>query len=101
MYLCFVNLIKSYDSVDCAALLAVLRSFCVPNQLVKLVGELYFGALLWHQVSCEDNRRLGTSEAFEVKTGMRQGCILSLSLFNCFLDRIVKMYCQYLEEDSM
>ena len=31
----------------------------------------------------------GTSEAFEVKTGVRQGCILSPSLFNCFLDRIV------------
>ena len=32
----------------------------------------------------------GTSEAFEVKTGVRQGCILSPLLFNCFLDRIVK-----------
>ena len=26
----------------------------------------------------------GTSEAFEVKTGVRQGCILSPTLFNCF-----------------
>ena len=43
MYLCFVDLIKSYNSVDCAALLAVSRSFCVINQLVNLAGELYSG----------------------------------------------------------
>ena len=71
-------------------------------------SELSRRALLWHQVSCEDSRRHlrsfevrtgtkccartteGTSEAFEVKTGVRQGCILSPLLFNCFLDRIVK-----------
>ena len=53
MYLCFVNLIKAYDYVDCAALLTVLRSFGVPNQLVNYSR----GALLWHQVSCENNRR--------------------------------------------
>ena len=84
MYLCFVDLIKAYDSVDCAALLAVLRSFAVPNQLVNLVGELYSGT------KCRVRTTEGTSEAFEVKTGLRQGCILSLLLFNCFLDCIVK-----------
>ena len=32
----------------------------------------------------------GTSEDFEVKTGVRQGCVLSPLLFNCFMDRIVR-----------
>ena len=31
-----------------------------------------------------------TSEDFEVRTGVRQGCILSPLLFNCFMDRIVR-----------
>ena len=83
MYLCFVDLIKAYDSVDRAALLAVLRSFAVHNQLVNLVGELHCGT------KCRVRTTEGTSEAFEVKTGVRQGCILSPLLFNCFLDRIV------------
>ena len=84
VYLCFVDLIKAYDSVDRAALLAVLRSFAVPNQLVNLVGELYSGT------KCRVRTTEGTSEAFEVKTGVKQGCILSPLPFNCFLDRIVK-----------
>ena len=84
VYFCFVDLIKAYDSVDRAALIAVLRSYGVPNQLVNLVGELYT------ETKCCVRTAEGTSEAFEVKTGVRQGCILSPLLFNCFLDRIVK-----------
>ena len=31
-----------------------------------------------------------TSEGFEVKTGVRQGCVLSPLLFNCFMDSIFR-----------
>ena len=31
-----------------------------------------------------------TSEDFEVKTGVRQGCVLSRLLFNCFMDTILR-----------
>ena len=84
VYLCFVDLIKAYNSVDRAALIAVLRSYGIPNQLVNLVGELYTGT------KCYVRTAEVTSEAFEVKTGVSQGFILSPLLFNCFLDRIVK-----------
>ena len=30
------------------------------------------------------------SEEFEVNTGVRQGCVLSPFLFNCFLDKTLK-----------
>ena len=78
VYLCFVDLIKAYDSVDRAAMIAVLRLHGVPNQLVNLVGELYTGT------KCCVRTMEGTSEAFEVKTGVRQECILSPLPFNCF-----------------
>ena len=84
VYLCFVDLIKVYNSVDRAGLLAVLRLYGISNQLVDLVGELYTGT------KCCVRTAEGTSGAFEVKTRVRQGCILSRLLFNCFLDRIVK-----------
>ena len=32
----------------------------------------------------------GTSEEFEVNTGVWQGCVLSPLLFNCFLDKILR-----------
>ena len=62
-----------YDSVDRAA---VLGSFGIPNQLVTVVGELY------SDTKCQVRTTEGTSEAFEVKTGVRRGCILSPLLFN-------------------
>ena len=71
VYLCFIDLVKVYDAVDRAALLAVLRSYGVPNQLVNLVGELYTGT------KCCVRTAEGTSEAIVVKTEVRQACILS------------------------
>ncbi len=43
---------------------------------------------LWDMVLCKRTVE-GTSEDFEVKTGVRQSCVLSPLLFNCFMDRIV------------
>ena len=81
-----MDLIKAYDSVDCAAMLAVLISFIIPNQLLNYVGKLYTGT------KCRVRTTEGTLETFEVKTGVRQGCILTPLLFNCFLDHIVSHY---------
>ena len=54
-----------------------------PQQTINLVGELYT------DTKCCVRTAEGTSEAFEVKTRVRQECILSPLLFNCFLDQIV------------
>ena len=70
--------------VDRSALVAVLKSYGVPHQLVDIIQPLYTGT--WCQVRTGD----GTSEAFEVRSGVRQGCVLSPLLFNCFMDRILK-----------
>lgn len=51
---------------------------------MHFVGELYSG------IKCCVRTTEVKSEAFEVKTGVRQGCILSTVLFNCFLDHIGK-----------
>ena len=41
VHLCFVDLTKSYDSVDRTALVAALRSYGVPHQLVDIIQELH------------------------------------------------------------
>ena len=84
IHLCFVDLSKAYDSVNRTAMLAVLRSYGVPQQLVEIIQDLYTGTQ--RQVKTED----GESQVFEVKTGVRQGCVLSPLLFNCFMDRVIK-----------
>ena len=84
VYLCFVDLSKAYDSVDRTALVAILRSYGVPHQLVDIIQELYTGT------GCHVRTADGVSEDFQVKTGVRQGCVLSPLLFNCVMDRILR-----------
>ena len=82
--LCFVDLSKAYDSVNHTALVAILRSYGVPHQVVDIIQELYTGT------ECHVRTADGVSEDFQVKTGVRQGCVLSSLLFNCVMDRILK-----------
>ena len=84
VHLGFVDLTTAYDSVNRTALLAILRHYRVPQQLIDIIKELYIGT--WCCVRTAE----GTSEDFEVKTGVRQGCVLSPLLFNCFMDRILR-----------
>ena len=84
VHLSFVDLTKAYDSVDRTALVAVLRSYGVPHQLVNIIQELHT------DTRCHVRTRDGVSEDFQVRSGVRQGCVLSPLLFNCFMDRIVR-----------
>ena len=52
--------------------------------MVELIKELYTGAC------CHIRTADGISEDFQVKTGVRQGCVLSPLLFNCVMDRILR-----------
>ena len=84
VHLCFVDLTKAYDSVDCTALVEVLRSYGVPHQLVDIIQELHT------DTRCHVRTADGVSDDFQVNSGVRQGCVLSPLLFNCFMDRILR-----------
>lgn len=62
VHLCFIDLTKAYDSVDRAAMAAILRSNRVHQHLVKITEDLYAGT--WCHVRTLDR----TSQDFEVKT---------------------------------
>ena len=64
LHLCFIDLTKAYDSVDLAAMVMILRSYGIPQQLVEIIEDLYAGT--W----CHVRTTGGTSQNFEVKTGV-------------------------------
>ena len=66
------------------ALVAILRLYGVPHQLVDIIQELYTGTE-FHMRSVDV-----VPEDFQVKTGVSQGCVLSPLLFNCVMDRILR-----------
>ena len=83
-HLCYVDLTKAYDSVDRNALIAILKSYRVPCHLIDIIKEMYTDT--WCLVKTAE----GSSEEFRVESGVRQGCVLSPLLFNCFMDKILR-----------
>ena len=84
MYLCFVDLSKAYDSVNHTALVCHPEIIWGAPLGGGIIQELYTGT------ECHVRTADGVSEDFQVKTGVRQGCVLSTMLFNCVMDRILK-----------
>ena len=80
----FDDLTKAYDSVNRQALIAILKEYGVPQGLADLVQELHVGT--WCQVRADGS----VSPSFEVKSGVRQGCVLSPLPFNCFMSKVLR-----------
>ena len=81
----FVDLEKAYDKVCGADLWSCLREY--PWKGGRLLGSIE--AVYKESKACVRVERELTEE-FGVKQGLKQGCPLSLWLFNVFLDRVVR-----------
>ena len=79
LFLCFIYLQKTYDSVDRTLLWQVLARFGTPPQMIEVIRQFHDG--MRPCVRSGDGR---CSEWFEVAQGLRQGCVLSPLLFNVF-----------------
>ena len=82
--LCFVDFEKAFDSVSREAMGKVLRYYGVPEWLVKLVKDLHEGTF------CKVMSDGSLSEAFEVKSGVIQGGIVSPLLFVLVIDYVMR-----------
>ena len=84
LYLAFVDLEKAYDRVDRNALWQVLRVYGVGGRLLKAVQSLYEGATAVVRANGV------MSGSFELKMGLKQGCVMSPWLFNIFMDGVLR-----------
>ena len=84
LHIAFVDMKKVYDKVCREALWRVLHDYGVDGYLIMSVSSLYNGSR-----ACV---RLGSrvGENFEVRRGLRQGCVMSLWLFNIFFDKVLR-----------
>ena len=81
---CFVDFQKAFDSVSRGMMEKVLRYYGVPEWLVKLVEDLHDGTF------CKVMVDGSLSDAFEVKSGVIQGGILSSLLFIMVIDYVMR-----------
>jgi len=76
IYFCFIDYAKAFDCVDHNKLWKILKEMGIPNYLICLLRNLYAGQ--------EATVRTGhqTTEWFQIRQGVLQGCILSPCLIN-------------------
>ena len=71
IYYCFIDYAKAFDCVDHNKLRKILQEMGKPNRLTYLLRNLYAG----QEATVRTGH--GTTEWFQIRKGVRQGCILS------------------------
>ena len=83
LYMCFVDFKKAFDSISHDKLRVTMMDMGYPLLLIDLLAKLYRKQLAKVKVA-------GTlSEWFPVNKGVRQGCVLSLYLFNILAEMVM------------
>jgi len=84
LYMCFVDFKKAFDSISHDKLWVTMIDMGYPLHLIDLLAKLYRKQLDKVKVA-------GTlSEWFRVKKEVRQGCVLSLYLFNILAEMVMR-----------
>ena len=84
IYLCFIDYAKAFDYVDHDKLWKALREMGIPDHLTCLLRNLYVGQ------EATVRTVYGTTDWFKIEKGVRQGCLLSLCLFNVYTEHIMR-----------
>jgi hypothetical protein len=84
LYINFIDFRKAFDSINRKKLWKILRAYGIPDIYVNIMQEMYEGSS-----SCVINNGQ-TSDWFPVKTGVRQGCVMSGFLFIIAVDWVMR-----------
>ena len=82
--ICFIDYAKAFDCVDHRKLWKILKEMGIQDHLTCLLRNLYAGQ--------EPTVRTGdgTTDWFQIRKRVRQGCILSPFLFNFYAEHIMR-----------
>ena len=82
--ICFVEYAKAFDCVDHNKLWTILQEMGIPDQLTCLLRNLYSDQEVTIGIGHE------TTDWFQIRKGLYQGCILSPCLFNLNAEYIMR-----------
>lgn len=81
LYLNFIDFDKAFDSIHRNSLWRIVRSYGIPQHLIDIIKSFYVN------FRC----KVGNSSIeFDVKTGVRQGCVMSSTLFIIAIDWVMR-----------
>ena len=84
LFLLFIDYAKAFDCVDHNKLWKILKEIEIPDHLTCLLRNLYAGQ------EATVRTGLGTTNWFQIRKGVGQGCILSPCLFNLYAEYIMR-----------
>ncbi|ELR55418.1 hypothetical protein M91_04067, partial [Bos mutus] len=86
IYFCFIDYAKAFDCVDHnkLKLWKILKEMGIPDPLICLLRNLYAD----QEATVRTGH--GTTDWFQIRKGVRQGCILSPCLFNLHAEYIMR-----------
>ena len=85
VFINFIDFSKAFDSIHRDSLWKIVRSYGIPEKLVKIMKLFYENYECC--IALENNN---LTDNFNVKTGVRQGCILSPILFLIVVDWVMR-----------
>ena len=83
IYFCFIDYAKAFDCVDHNKLWKILQ-MGTPDHLTYLLRNVYAG----QEATVRTGH--GTTDWFQIRKGVHQGCILSSCLFNLYTEYIMR-----------
>ena len=84
IYFCFIDYAKVFDCVDHNKLWKILKEMGIPDHLTCLMRNLYAG----QEATVRTGH--GTTDWFQIRKGVHQGCILLPCLFNFYAEYIMR-----------
>ena len=94
LFVCFIDLQKAYDTVDCTLLRQVLTRIGVPSQMIAVIRKFHDGMR-----ACVQSDDGVCSGWFELEQGLRQRCVLSPLLLNIFFTVLLNVVLQIFSGD--
>lgn len=82
--MCFVDFRQACDNIIRNKLWTALEEFGIPIQLIHLIKECNIHTM------CKVKFGNSILQSFEVKTGFKQGVLLSSVLFNLALEKVIR-----------
>ena len=83
LFILFVDLKKVRDSVPRSALWKVLEKVGVPPTMLQIIRSFHDG------MKAEVRVESSSTDSFELKNGLRQGCSLAPTLFNIYYSAVI------------
>ena len=83
LYMVFVDFSKAFDTVGRTGLWQLLKKYGCPEKFTTMIEAIHTGMMANVSVGGE------VSESFSVTNGVKQGCVLALTLFSIFLSAML------------